>query len=74
MTSHRHRTDRARTSGSARASTHTPNAATLSSGTEENVARRAYELYEVRGREDGHDWDDWLQAEREIRNGDVRSD
>jgi hypothetical protein len=30
------------------------------------VARRAYELYEHRGGEHGHDWDDWFQAEREI--------
>jgi hypothetical protein len=30
------------------------------------IERRAYELYEQRGREDGHDWDDWLQAEREL--------
>ena len=29
------------------------------------IARRAYELYEERGREDGHDWDDWFRAERE---------
>lgn len=27
---------------------------------------RAYELYEQRGREDGHDVEDWLQAETEI--------
>lgn len=33
----------------------------------EDVERRAYELYERRGREDGHDWDDWLAAERELR-------
>ena len=30
------------------------------------VARRAYELYESRGGESGHDLEDWLQAEREI--------
>jgi hypothetical protein len=34
--------------------------------TEEDIAKRAYALYEARGREDGHDVDDWLQAEREI--------
>jgi hypothetical protein len=34
---------------------------------QEAVQRRAYELYEKRGREDGHDWDDWLAAERELR-------
>jgi hypothetical protein len=33
---------------------------------EEEVRRRAYELYERRGREDGHDLDDWLRAEAEI--------
>lgn len=39
-------------------------------GTDE-VARRAFELYESRGGEHGHDWDDWFQAEREFRH--VRS-
>jgi hypothetical protein len=33
---------------------------------EEEIRRRAYELYEARGREDGHDLDDWLHAEAEI--------
>jgi len=32
----------------------------------EQVLRRAYELYELRGREDGHDLADWLQAESEL--------
>ena len=32
----------------------------------EQVCRRAYELYESRGREDGHDIEDWLRAESEI--------
>lgn len=32
----------------------------------EQVHRRAYELYEQRGREDGHELDDWLQAESEV--------
>ena len=32
----------------------------------EHVRARAYALYESRGREDGHDLDDWLLAEREI--------
>ena len=30
------------------------------------IARRAHELYETRGGQDGRDLDDWLQAEREI--------
>ena len=33
---------------------------------EEQIRLRAYELYEARGREDGHDREDWLQAEGEI--------
>jgi Protein of unknown function (DUF2934) len=35
--------------------------------TEDEIARHAYELYVSRGREDGGDLDDWLQAERELR-------
>jgi len=31
------------------------------------IARRAYELYCARGCEDGHDVEDWLTAEREMR-------
>jgi len=34
---------------------------------EQQIQRRAYQLYEQRGREDGHHLDDWLQAEDEIR-------
>ncbi len=34
--------------------------------TEEHIRERAYELYEQRGREDGHDLEDWLQAESEL--------
>ncbi len=33
---------------------------------EEEICRRAYVLYEQRGREDGHDVDDWLRAEAEL--------
>jgi len=32
------------------------------------IARRAYQLFEVRGRTDGQDWADWFQAERDIRD------
>jgi hypothetical protein len=32
----------------------------------EMICRRAYEIYERRGSQDGHDREDWLQAEREI--------
>ncbi len=30
------------------------------------IARRAYELFEARGREHGHDLEDWLRAESEL--------
>lgn len=35
--------------------------------------RRAYELYEKRGREDGHDVEDWQQAEAEIAQQQAKS-
>ena len=37
------------------------------------IRLRAYELYEARGREDGHALEDWLRAEEEIREKKVRS-
>lgn len=37
--------------------------------TQEQIARRAYEIYLARGRDDGHDVDDWLQAEQELSLG-----
>ena len=33
---------------------------------QERIRLRAYELFEARGREHGHDLDDWLRAEAEI--------
>ncbi len=30
------------------------------------IARRAYELFDTRGREHGHDWEDWFRAESEL--------
>ena len=33
----------------------------------QQIHQRAYELYEQRGRDDGRDLDDWLQAECEIK-------
>jgi len=32
----------------------------------DEIRRRAYELYEQRGREDGHDLEDWFRAEGEV--------
>lgn len=47
------------------------NQANQSSLTEEHpnqeaVARRAYELYQARGGEPGHELEDWLSAEQEV--------
>jgi hypothetical protein len=33
---------------------------------EETIAKRAYELFQRRGRQDGFDRQDWLSAEREL--------
>jgi len=32
------------------------------------IRLRAYELYEERGRRDGHQMEDWIQAEREVHD------
>jgi len=33
---------------------------------DEDIAKRAFEIYEARGRQTGHDVEDWLQAEQEL--------
>ena len=33
---------------------------------QDQIRARAYQLYEQRGRDDGHSMDDWLQAEAEL--------
>ncbi len=40
---------------------------------EEEIRTRAYELYEERGRDGGHELDDWLRAEQEIRQRKIRT-
>ncbi len=35
--------------------------------TEQRVQQRAYDLYMKRGQKPGHELEDWLQAEREVR-------
>ena len=35
---------------------------------EREISRLAYEIYEARGRTDGAQLDDWLQAERRLLN------
>ncbi|MBI2828452.1 MAG: DUF2934 domain-containing protein [Acidobacteria bacterium] len=42
-------------------------AATATQNGHEDIARRAYDLFERRGRQHGRDLEDWLQAERELR-------
>ena len=34
--------------------------------TREEIAQLAYSLYESRGRQDGHQLEDWLRAEQEL--------
>ena len=38
----------------------------MSPAREEEIKRRAYEIYLERGEEPGRDLEDWLQAEREL--------
>jgi hypothetical protein len=35
----------------------------------DEIARRAYQLFEERGREPGREWEDWFRAEREYEEG-----
>ena len=44
-----------------------PPVTTQAAVTDGDIARRAYELYLARGCEHGHDVEDWVQAERELR-------
>lgn len=41
--------------------------------TRQQIAERAYQIYEQRGREDGHALEDWLQAELELNEADSRN-
>ena len=36
---------------------------------DEEIRRRAYEIYLERGEQPGRELDDWLQAERELKGG-----
>jgi hypothetical protein len=42
--------------------------ARTASVTDQDIARRAYDLYLARDRQPGHELEDWLQAERELRS------
>ena len=39
----------------------------------QRITRRAYELYEQRGRQDSRAVQDWNQAEREIRENEAKA-
>ena len=47
--------------------------AAITTHDEEKVRARAYELYEVRGRINGHAEEDWLQAEGEVAGSKERN-
>jgi hypothetical protein len=40
---------------------------------EQRIRERAYELYEARGQEDGHELEDWYRAKEEITNKKFRT-
>ena len=40
---------------------------------EEAIRKRAYELFEARGGEQGHELDDWLRAEEELTGRERRT-
>ena len=42
-------------------------AAAPSENLQEAIRHRAYELYDERGKADGRDMEDWLQAESEVK-------
>jgi hypothetical protein len=49
-----------------RSETEATNVTAPSEERQEQIRLRAYELYEARGREDGHEIEDWLQAEADV--------
>jgi hypothetical protein len=58
-----------RKSSSKRSSTPTQKAGNRAGGSpsEDEIRRRAYQLYEERGGEPGDAFEDWARAERELR-------
>jgi hypothetical protein len=48
-----------------------PSLEVVSSAREQEIRRRAYEIYLERGEEPGRDLEDWLQAEREIASHEI---
>jgi hypothetical protein len=50
-----------------------PIAISESPDTEDEIRRRAYQLFEGRGKEEGRELEDWLRAEEEIRGTKTKS-
>ena len=61
-------TPTARVKSSRRATTKKETAKPETAVSEREISRLAYEIYEARGRTDGAQLDDWLQAERRLLN------
>ena len=60
--------------GQARPKTRRSQTASASTGaapTEEDIRRRAYQRYIDRGGDHGTDFEDWLEAERELKKSEV---
>ena len=57
-----------------KAAEQTPAGPTIAGPTDEDIRRRAYERYLERGGKHGQHFDDWLEAERELRTKEVRSE
>jgi hypothetical protein len=49
----------------------TPTISTPTATTDRDIARRAFEIFCERGCQHGHDVEDWLQAERELRGSET---
>ena len=45
----------------------------INSEREQEIRRRAYEIYLERGEEPGRDLEDWLEAERELASPEITS-
>ena len=48
-----------------------PSLEVVDSAREQEIRRRAYEIYLERGEEPGRDLEDWLQAERELASHEI---
>jgi len=57
-----------KTDGTSPAGPSSPDGAMTTNPAREQIAMRAYELYMARGGSDGQEVEDWLAAERELRD------